>query len=191
MSTTPIEEKNYIEGIITGDSRLIREIYEQYSQPILRLIQTNSGSHEDARDVFQEGLMLVYQKAKQPDFQLTSSFFTYFYSICRFIWMNRLRKKSFSEVTLNDEITSTATELSTPEIEQNEKMVLYRKKFLLLGADCQKVLSLFLKKVSMKEIVEKMGYSSVSYAKKRKFKCKEQLIKLVASDSSYQELITP
>ena len=191
MSTTPIEEKDYIEGIITGDSRLIREIYEQYSQPILRLIQNNNGNQEDARDVFQEGLMLVYQKASQPDFKLTSSFFTYFYSICRFIWMNRIRKKSFSEVTLNEEITSTISDFSTPEIEQNEKMVLYRKKFLLLGADCQKILNLFLKKVSMKEIVEKMGYSSVGYAKKRKFKCKEKLIKLVTSDSSYQELIRP
>ena len=191
MSATPTEEKDYIQGIITGDNPLIREIYEKYSQPILRLVQNNSGNAEDAKDIFQEGLMLIYQKAKEPDFKLTSSFFTYFYSICRFIWMNRLRKKSSSEVTLNEEITSTISDLSTPEIEQNEKMVLYRKKFLLLGADCQKVLNLFLKKVSMAEIVEMMGYSSVGYAKKRKFKCKEQLIKLVSSDSSYQELITP
>ena len=41
----------------------------------------------------------------------------------------------------------------------------------------------------MAEIVEIMKYSSVSYAKKRKFQCKEKLIKLISNDASYQELI--
>ena len=138
MANTPTEKKDYIKGILKGDNHLIREIYELYSKPILHLIQSNSGNEEDAKDVFQEGLMLVYQKAQQPDFQLTSSFFTYFYAICRFIWMNRLRKKSSSEVTLNEDITSTLSDTSISEIEKNERFVLYRKKFLLLGADCQK-----------------------------------------------------
>ena len=68
------------------------------------------------------------------------------------------------------------------EVEQNERYTLYRKKFARLGADCQKLLGLFLDKVSMAEIMTRMGFGSVSYTKKRKFYCKKKLIELIEKD---------
>ena len=74
------------------------------------------------------------------------------------------------------------------EMEINEQYYLYRKKFAELGKDCKKILSLFLKKVSMAEIMKIMEHSSISYTKKRKFMCKQKLIRLIQGDESYQEL---
>lgn len=191
MLNTRTDSKDYIKGILQGDAKLVNEIYEKYHKAILKLVETNRGTPDDARDVFQEGLMLIYQKAQQPNFKLTSSFFTYFYAVCRNIWSNRSRKKSFGEVTLSDEMKSMVVDDSPSAIEQNEQYVLYRRKFLELGADCQQLLNLFLKKVSLKEIAEQLGLSSVGYAKKKKFKCKEKLIRLIQQDASYQELVAP
>ena len=186
-SNTP-QEENYLQGIISGDARLIREVYEKYHKAILHLVETDRGTMEDARDVFQEGIMLVYQKGQEPEFQLSSSFFTYFYGVCRNIWWNKRKKKSRTEITLSDEMKSMVADTSVPEIEANEQYMLYQKKFLLLGKDCQQLLRLFLQKVKMEEIMKRMSYSSVNYVKQRKFKCKAQLILLIENDPAYQEL---
>lgn len=189
MTTNTIDNQTYIEGIKNGDAAVIRSIYENYHQAIIHLVEKNKGNSEDARDVFQEGLMLLFQKVQDPKFNLTSSFLTYFYAVCRNIWSNKLRKKSKSEVTITDQMTLILGEEDLPGIEQNEQYVLYRKKFLQLGEDCQKVLDFFLQKISMKEIMEKMGFGSIAYAKKRKFQCKEQLVKMIKQDPVFVELM--
>ncbi len=188
MPTREEKNQNYISGIRAGDSQVIRAIYENYHKAIVQLVETKQGSKEDAHDVFQEGLVLVFQKVQHADFQLTSSFFTYFYAICRNIWYNKLRKKANKEVTLDDKMLLMLEQDSTPLLETSERYYLYRKMFLRLGSDCQKVLSLFLQKVSMEQIKVQMGYGSISYTKKRKFLCKEKLVQLIQNDPSFQEL---
>lgn len=183
-------EDRYLVGLKTGNAEILEEIYAQYHQAIMGLVKTNNGSLDDARDLFQEGLMLIYQKAQAPNFQLTSSFFTYFYGICRYLWMNKMsKKKRHGEVTLTEEVKSISDELSASEMEKNESYMLYREKFRLLGEDCQKVLSLFLAKKTMEEIMDNMGYASANYAKKRKFTCKKKLVSLIEKDPRYKELI--
>ncbi len=180
--------QTYIEGIKKGDSKVIRKIYTNYYQAISQLVETQKGTSEDAHDVFQEGLVLMFQKTQQEDFQLSSTFFTYFYAVCRNIWYNKLRKKKAPMVTLDDKMLLMIKE--SPEIvpEEQGRYFLYRKMFIKLGADCQKVLELFFQKVSMEEIGTQMGYGSVSYTKKRKFLCKQKLVQLIQSDPEFQEL---
>lgn len=188
MPSAQADTNDYIKGILTNDHQVVRTIYEKYHKAIIQLVETNRGTKEDAKDVFQEALLLIYQKAKQPDFKLSSSFFTYFYAICKNVWSNKTRKKSFGEVTLSDEKASMIVEEPSEQLHKNEQYILYRRKFLELGESCQQLMSLFLKKVSLKEIAEQLGLSSEGYAKKKKYKCKQQLVKLIQSDISYREL---
>ncbi len=188
MPTKQTEAQSLLAGIRSGDGAIISQIYAQYHQAIVHLVETHSGTSDDAHDVFQEGLMVVFQKAKDPNFELSSSFLTYFYAVCRNIWSNKLRKKSSSEVTLDDKVQLMFAEEDQPILEHSEQYFLYRKMFLRLGEDCQKVLRLFLRKVSMEKIMEKMGYGSISYTKKRKFLCKEKLVSLIRNDRSFKEL---
>lgn len=188
MTKKALKDDIYLNGIKDGETATLQEIYHNYYPAIQQYIETHQGNKEDAKDVFQEGILLLYQKSKKADFQLTSSFFTYFFAVCKYIWSNKRRKKSFGEVTLTEEITSIVKDVSSDDLFQNEQYTLYRAKFLELGAECRQILSLFFEKVKMAEIVEKMKYSSVSYAKKRKFLCKERLVKLIQNDARYQEL---
>lgn len=188
MPTKEVKNKNYIDGIKSGDSKVIRSIYENYHKAIVHLVETHQGTKEDADDVFQEGLVMMYQKVQESDFQLTSSFLTYFYAVCRNIWSNKLRKKPKKEVTLDDKMLLMLEDDPNPVYEQRERYFLYRKMFLQLGEDCQQLLDLFLQKVSMEKIMLQMGYGSVSYTKKRKFLCKEKLVQLIQQDPDFREL---
>ncbi|MGP8329206.1 MAG: hypothetical protein ACT6FF_02650 [Methanosarcinaceae archaeon] len=62
------------------------------------------------------------------------------------------------------------------------KYELYKMHFHQLSADCRKILSLFLKKVSLREISKIMNLKSVDYAKTRKYLCKEALKKRIMND---------
>ena len=188
MSKTLSDEQLLLKGIAMGDEKVIRHIYTQYHKSIVHFVETHHGTLEDAKDIFQEGMVLLFQKSKDPNFELKSSFFTYFYAVCRNIWFNRMRKKSFGEVTLTEEMKLMYTNEEASAIEQNEQDRLYRKHFKRLGKDCQRLLSLFFDKISMVEIAKQMGFSSESYAKKRKFQCKQQLVAMIEEDPLYSEL---
>ena len=64
---------------------------------------------------------------------------------------------------------------------------LFQKHFKRLEKDCQKLLLLFLKKVPLKDIAEELGIGSQQYIKRKKYKCKEQLVRYIKSDPNYKE----
>ena len=168
MPANKLSPQEYIKGIKSGDPNVVRGIYEKYHPAIVHMVETKFGTKEDANDVFQEGLVLIYQKSQNADFSLTSTFLTYFYAVCKNIWSNKLRKKSNKKVTLDQNMLLMVNDDTVDVLEKNEKYFLYRKMFMKLGQDCQKVLDLFLQKVQMSEIMKQMGYGSISYTKKTK-----------------------
>ncbi len=177
-----------LSALLNNDMSGIREIYRRYLPRISRLITTNGGNGEDAKDIFQEALIILYEKAGEPDFKLSSSLYTLLYGICRNLWGNRLQKKSSSNVTLGEGDKYKIDEDIQQTIQQEEENRIFWDAFGQLGEDCRNLLRLFFDKVKMKEIAELMGYGSVSYAKKRKFQCKERLVEIVKADGRYREL---
>ena len=183
------KEDSHIRAIRQNDTKGLRQIYKDFLPRIANFIRKNGGSNDDAKDVFQEALVVIYKKVHAGNFQLTSGFYTLLYGVCRNIWGNQLQKKSRKEVTLLDDYKYTIEPGFESLLENQEKSKLFWDAFKKLGKDCQTLLQLFFAKVKMAEIVEKMNLSSVSYAKKRKFQCKEQLIRFVKADARYLELL--
>ncbi|MFD2724891.1 RNA polymerase sigma factor [Hyunsoonleella rubra] len=142
-------------------------LYSLYPK-IEALILSKGGQKQDASDVFQEALIILNRNLEKSDFKLTSSFYTYLYSVSRFIWKDT--QKIFSKQELHD--------LNDSEVEHFHS-VLEEKKyqqaehaFLELGKRCQQLLQLFyLKAMSFKEIALKMQFKSEKIAKNQKYKC--------------------
>jgi RNA polymerase sigma factor (sigma-70 family) len=178
--------KKIIEGIRNQDKTVLQSLYANYFPTIKRLVINNNGTEQDAKDVFQEGIIIIYRKIKEGTFELTSSFKSYIYSVCRFIWIKQLSKNKENieqqQVYLQYE---DITEIGTDEYRKNEEYKLYQHHFKRLGNDCQKLLQLYLKKVPLKEIAEELGIDSLQYIKTKKYKCKEQLIRYIKSDPNY------
>ena len=152
-------------------------------------VKKNSGSENDAQDLFQEAMVVLFEKTQSTDFQLTSSLKTYLYAICRNKWLMVLRSRKNRSTTLIDteQMNIPSDESIQRDIDYQERNELMRLYFKKIGADCQQVLSLFMAGTSLREIANKMGFTE-GYAKKRKFTCQKKLIELIISDPRYQEL---
>lgn len=181
-----------IDGLKNRDSGVIRFVYKEYYPTIKFLITTNSGTETDAEDVFQDALVVLYRKIARENLILTSSFKTFLYSICRNLWLQRLDRRVFSNEFLDMENLSEIqdTPYAGQPDEELEKYRLFQQHFFRLGEDCQKILRLFLKKVSLKEIADIMGFKTEKYAKTRKFMCKEKLKNSILNDPSFKKYLT-
>ena len=182
------ESQNLLQALLRGDNDGIRKIYRLYLPRAANLITRNGGNAEDAKDVFQEALVIIYEKASKPDFQLKSSLYTLIYGICRNLWGNRLQKKSNSHLSLSADDKYKFDGDIEKSIEEAEENRIFWEAFEQLGEDCQKLMRLFFDKVKMEKIADLMGYGSMSYAKKRKFQCKERLVNIVKADLRFKEL---
>jgi DNA-directed RNA polymerase specialized sigma24 family protein len=58
---------------------------------ILQLVINNNGDEDEAKDIYQEAIIVLYNKVKRGDFELSSKLKTYIYSICRRLWLKRLK----------------------------------------------------------------------------------------------------
>jgi len=181
-------DHQYWEAMSSGDRKGLEAIYEEFASGVVHLVTRSGGTREDARDVFQSALIVIFQQVRAGGLQPTGSFGGLVNAVCRNIWGNRLQKKSFKEVSLPEDIKYTLEAPLENGIEEEEKRQLFREKMKQLGADCRRLLELFFAGHSMEEIRKEMGYGSVSYASKRKFGCKEQLTTLIRKDARYQEL---
>lgn len=184
------DDKNayYLKGIADQDTKVITEIYKDILPGIIAWVKKNGGQEEDAKDLFQEMIISIYKKMKKGDFELTCKFWSYALVVCRNLWFASNRKTdriSYVEV-VDDERVEIESDMQE-EIERKEQYLLYRKHFQSLSDSCQQVMSLFFAKVKMSEIAEKMK-STESYIKKKKFKCKEELLQRIQNDPIYHEL---
>src|SRR5699024_682949 len=80
-----------IEG---GDERALDYLYKKYYRMMVKLVISNNGSEEEAKDIYQEALIVFWQKAASGNFTLTSKISTYLYSICLNLWRKELDRKS-------------------------------------------------------------------------------------------------
>ncbi|HNW50308.1 MAG TPA: sigma-70 family RNA polymerase sigma factor [Prolixibacteraceae bacterium] len=182
-----------LRGILKNNSLILRYIYKTYFHKIFSFVTNNKGNSEEANDVFQEAIIVIYRKLKEDNLAIANcSFDTYLFSVCRLLWLKQLQIKRedivkiedldiYSEKLIDDDLSDL--------IKKNERYKLFQDHFQKLGKDCQKILQLFFKKAPIKQITEIMGYASDSYTKKRKHQCKEYLVKSIKQDNEYKKLI--
>lgn len=182
-----------LKGILRHDNLILQYIYKQYYYKINYFVKKNQGNEEDASDIFQEAIIVIYRKLKENDLIFEkSSFAGYLFSVCRFLWLKQLAKRRIERERLNDSLPfqeDLYDENLIEVIEKNERYGLYQKHFGTLSTDCQKLLQLFFEKVPLKEIAKVMGYKGEKYAKTRKYKCKELLIRRIKQDTEFKKIL--
>jgi len=182
-----------LKGILRHDNLILQYIYKQYYYKINYFVKKNQGNEEDASDIFQEAIIVIYRKLKENDLIFEkSSFAGYLFSVCRFLWLKQLEKRRIERERLNDSLPfqeDLYDDNLIEVIEKNERYGLYQKHFGTLSTDCQKLLQLFFEKVPLREIAKVMGYKGEKYAKTRKYKCKELLIRRIKQDTEFKKIL--
>ena len=179
----------YINGIQQKSPAVLKALSAHFFPMVQDYVTKNSGTKEDAKDLFNDAIITIYRKVQDGDLELTSKFSTYLFSICKNQWLNKLRrKKKISQVTIDDSTVYTDVRQFDMHFETTERYKLMREKFKVLSKDCQQVLELsWNNDLSGQEIATKMGWSH-GYLRKRKHKCKEKLVQLVRRDRRFVEL---
>jgi RNA polymerase sigma factor (sigma-70 family) len=137
---------------------------------VKKQVMTNSGSKQDAEDIFQEALLVLIEKADSDDFVLRSSLANYINGVAKNLWYARLRKNG-------KEIPTGQTEILGEEInhDEEEQFTTSEKAFGLLGEKCKALLLMFYyHKWSLKTIASKLDFSNEKVAKNQKYRCLEK-----------------
>ena len=87
-----LNEQELLKGLADNDRHATETIYKKYFKMVQSLVLSNNGNGDDAKDVFQEGMMVLYEKSNLPDFTLQCQIKTYLYSVCRRLWLKRLQQ---------------------------------------------------------------------------------------------------
>lgn len=184
-----MQDEDYIKGLLEEKEEVLKAIYQNFAGRITAHILKNGGTREDAKDVFQDALMIILQKVQSPDFELTSQFYTYLFSVCHLTFKAKRRKKANQTVTIPEANTLIDKLNIETELANREKDNIFRENFSKLGDFCQRLLRLFFDEKSMTEIAEKLDLKNEHTARTRKYRCQEKLKKRMETDERYQEIL--
>jgi RNA polymerase sigma factor (sigma-70 family) len=162
-------------------SRAVKGLYSIYPST-QKFILLNNGKKEDAEDIFQDALIILYKNVNNPGFTLSASLKTYLLAITKNLWNTAQRK--------NGKIFFVNEELEIAEgIESNEEpeFKLAELAFTLLGEKCKQLLiAFYYKKESYLQISKSLSFSNENVAKNQKYRCiqkaKENYSNLIKKD---------
>lgn len=183
-SSTPTDDA-LIAAIRGGDERALAHLYRLHWPMVSHFVLQNSGSEDDAQDVYQEGVMVFYEKVRDGSLELSCQIKTYLYAVCRRLWLKRLTSKSrFGVRLLDDEehgpyLNTGAEEDLLVAEEQDRRFATMSEALLHLGEPCRSLLEgFYLLDKSMQDLSAEFGYTNADTAKNQKYKCLVRLKKL-------------
>lgn len=169
-----------VEGIAVGDAATLEGLYRDYFPMVLRMVLQNNGTEDEAKDLFQEALIVLYDKVKRGDFELSSRLKTYIYSVCRRLWLKQLgnQERTFHDVENYAEIIPVEDDLAKHR-EKDRQLAMMEQALDKLGEPCRTIIhDFYVLNLSMQEICAKFGYTNADNAKTQKYKCLQRLKKL-------------
>lgn len=187
--TSKYTDQEILKGINTQNSAILTYLYQQNFRSVKKYIEDNSGSETDAEDVFQDALVVVYERIRKGDLILTCGFGTFLFAIAKTQWLGILRQRKRRNVVTDDcdNILNNDTDIYEDLI-QAEKKKLFITHFNELTEDCKKIIQLFIKEFSIAEITKMMNFSSEQHTKNRRLRCKNALITKITNNPRFKEL---
>ncbi len=179
-----------LEGLQNRDTDVLDYIYRNFFNQIKVFIVQNDGTDEDAKDIYQDAILVIYQKTRKENLILSCSFNTYLYSVCRLLWLKQLEYRKLNKTIIEESAKFIELDDDVANVYRtNERYMLYQDHFKRLSYSCQKILELFLARIQLKEIARILRLKSDDYVKKRKHQCKEKLIASIKNDPRFKEIM--
>jgi RNA polymerase sigma factor (sigma-70 family) len=180
-------DSEFIDGLRTDNDVALSALYKKYFNVVLKYVLNNSGTEEEAQDIYQETVIVLYNNARKPDFTLNCAMQTYIYSVAKRLWLKQLNKHSHVfKLSENADEDGTLVDVGSDihEHEEKEKQLFRMNESLVdLGEPCKTLIEdFYINRLSMEEISEKFGYTNADNAKNQKYKCLQRLKRLFFND---------
>ncbi|MBO9675263.1 MAG: sigma-70 family RNA polymerase sigma factor [Sphingobacteriaceae bacterium] len=173
-------DREVIIGILNNSKDALNKLYKAYYAMVLQFILNNNGDEDDAKDVYQEAIIVLYNKIKEGNFELSSKLKTYIYSVCRRIWLKKLNlnSKKAGNITDYEDVLAVEEDVVAHE-EKDAAFVKMQSALDHLGEPCKTIIQdFYIHDLSMQDICEKFGYTNTDNAKTQKYKCLQRLKKI-------------
>ena len=183
---------NLITAIKANDSVALKSFYIANYRKTQTLVLNNSGTEEDAKDVYQEAFIVVWNNIKNNKFipLNETAIEGYLFSIGKNKWMDILRSTRFKKT--NNTINETLLNEEVNEIYQEDIFDLKLKStmnaFKNLGEPCKELLTnYYFEKKSLKDIAQILNIEETT-ARNKKYRCMEKLRSLVIPQKNLQQI---
>ncbi len=175
-----LNEQALLKGLAQNDSRAVEALYKSHFAMIQHFVTNNNGSFDDARDIFQEAMITLYEKVQLDNFALTCQIKTYLFSICKNLWLKRLQQMGKYSAPLSAQEETISVEEDMDQFEKKDAAFAIMDRALnSLGEPCKSLLEgYYLNKKGMQELASQFGYTNADNAKNQKYKCLMRLKKL-------------
>ncbi len=175
------QDSRILDLLRKGDEQGLVLLYDQNRALITSFVLHNSGNHDDAEDMIQEALVILWEKVQTGRFEYTAKLSTFLFGTVKNLWSRRLarnrreRKESFEDVDPpDDQVSALDAIIETEHVDQ------IRRAMEKLGEQCRKILLLFYwEERSMEEIALALGFANAETVKSKKYQCKKSLERLL------------
>ena len=176
-------EKLLLKGLAANDRKSVETVYKMNYNLVHSLVINNNGTADDAKDIFQEAMIVLYEKSRNSSFELNCQIRTYVYSVARRLWLKRLQQAGrFSGDIGHAEQTVPVDDDLEDQQRKDVDFGIMEKSMGSLGEPCRGLLEAFyLQKRQMQDIAQQFGYTNAENAKTQKYKCLMRLKKLFFS----------
>ena len=162
---------------------LFLQLYESAFPKVAKFVANRGGSFHDAKDIFHDALVVLYEKAVQNEDPQFSE--NYLVGIAKHLWFRKFRddrKKSG--------LDALEKSIAVPEHFYNDSNARLTSILELTGRRCLELLRAFYYDgFSLEEVKKAFGFSTLHSASAQKFKCVEKLRDTVQQKSlRYEDL---
>lgn len=179
------EQQALVKLIKANDQIALKKLYQQNYRKIEVFVLQNSGTIAQAKDVYQEAFLAMYQNVKAEKFtpENETALQGYLYQIAKNKWRDVLRSSAFKktrslEQSFYETEDNSSLEIEEIELEQQQQLKITMDAFSKLGVECKKLLTAFyFQKKSLREISETANYAEAS-ARNKKYRCIQKLKEL-------------
>ncbi len=177
-----VSQKALLQGLARNEKKAVEAIYRDNFNMIQALVINNNGTAEDAKDIFQETMIVLYEKVQKGDFELNCQIKTFVYSVSRRLWLKRLLHQNRFHISEGHEDVVVVDEDVDEHEKRNSEFLMMEKAMSSLGEPCKSLLEAFyIDKKNMQDIAAGFGYTNADNAKTQKYKCLMRLKKLFFS----------
>lgn len=175
---------------INHQNQVIKYMYVEYFPVILSYVSKNNGTEEDAADVFQDALVVFYQKSRKKDFVLKCAVKTYLYSVSKNTWLYRLRSRK-KEVRMDGDFETIAIQNDSLDIlEQSEYKNTVSDLMNKLGEKCREILTMvYFERLKMEEIAVRINMSSAQVVRNQKSRCMKKLKSMIEESDQLKKTL--
>ena len=177
----PFTGQELIKELKKRNNHAVQFIMEKYFPMIEFMVVKMGGYTDDAKDIFQEALIIIITKIDKDELQLTAKFSTYLYAICKNLRLMQQKQEMVALRYMKKDSTGIHKPCFTENYDRKLKQKIFKYYFEQLSEVCQKVLRLYWLEKPVEEIARILDKKENSI-RTRKLICKKRLIRLIVDN---------